>query len=377
MAESQDKKLAALREQIDALNTTLLKHLNERARVVEEVGRLKNAMLAQDKESGTDVHFYRPDREAEILQRVIADNTGPLTDAAISIIFREIMSACLSLERGQAIAYLGPKGTFTEEAVKYNFGSSVATSPQRSIADVFAEVESGGADYGVVPVENSTEGMVTHTLDSFLNSPLRICGEVILPIRHHLMTHPDLDTKHIQWVSAHQQTLAQCRRWLLHALPGVEQRPVSSNGEAARLAAEVVGTAAIAGEPAAKHYGLKIIESNIQDQPDNTTRFLVLGKQSVNPCGRDKTSIIVSVENRPGALYRLLAFFKRAGINLTRLDTRPSRTEKWAYHFFMEFEGHEQDARIDKLLGRLSAHSISMKRLGSYPMSSGLPEQTQ
>lgn len=365
MAKSREQQLEELRKKIDTLNVELLGLLNKRAMLAKDVARVKNEM--HEGEDKTNVRFYRPEREAQILQHMSSLNAGPLTNTSVSVIFREIISACLALERSYTVAYLGPRGTFTEEAAKSKFGSSVTTTPQRSIADVFAEVEADGADYGVVPVENSTEGMVTHTLDSFLESSLQICAEVVLPIRHHLMIQPDLPREQIQWVSAHQQALAQCKRWLGHYMPAVEQRPVSSNGEAARLATEVVGTAAIAGEAAATYYGLKMIERNIQDRPDNTTRFLVLGKQQVDPCGRDKTAIIVSVADKPGALHRLLALFKRAKVNLTRLDTRPSQTEKWAYHFFMEFEGHEQEPRIHKLLGKLATHSISLKRLGSYP----------
>lgn len=366
MGSPEDKRFGALRTKIDVLNKDLLRALNARAKIAMDLATLKNS-IAEDKQQ-EEVYFYRPEREAEILQEMCVLNKGPLNDSAITTIFREIISACLSLERSHAIAYLGPTGTFTEEAVKLQFGSGVRTIAQRTISDVFAEVEAGSADYGVVPVENSTEGMVTHTLDTFLDSSLLICGEVILPIRHHLMTQANLNNKQIQWVSAHQQALSQCRRWLTESLPTVEQRAVSSNGEAARLASEVVGMAAIASETAAQHYNLHIIKRNIQDRLDNTTRFLILGKQRVDPCGKDKTAIIISVKNQPGALYRLLAFFNKAQTNMTRLDTRPSRTEKWTYHFFIEFEGHVQEPNIEKLLKDLAANSIALKNLGSYPV---------
>ena len=366
MSQASDKNLKQLRDKIDALNKNILQALNERANLAMKLAELKRSASQQDNQE--QVFLYRPEREASIIQQILELNNGPLNDDSIAIIFREIMSACLSLEQPHTIAYLGPPGTFTEEAVKLNFGSGVRTAAQRTISDVFAEVELGNADYGVVPVENSTEGMVTHTLDNFLSSSLRICAEVVLPIRHHLMTQANLPRKHIQWISAHQQALAQCKRWLAQHVPTIEQNAVSSNGEAARLASEVVGMAAIASQAAAQRYGLEIIERNIQDRADNMTRFLVLGKQSVNSCGKDKTAIIISVKNQPGALYNLLAFFNDSRINLTRLDTRPSRTEKWTYHFFMEFEGHETDARVQKLLKNLAAHSISMKNLGSYPV---------
>lgn len=365
MAKPRAQQFEELRKDIDRLNRELLRLLNQRATLAKDVARIKSEM--HEGADKSDVRFYRPEREAQILQHMSSLNAGPLTNTSVSAIFREIISACLALERRYTVAYLGPRGTFTEEAAKFQFGSSVKAKPQGSITDIFAEVEADGADYGVVPAENSTEGMVTHTLDSFLTSSLQICAEIVLPIRHHLMAQPDLPRKQIQWVSAHEQTLAQCRRWLERCMPAVEQIPVFSNGEAARLATERAGTAAIAGEAAAVYYGLKVVERGIQDRLDNTTRFLVLGKQQVDPCGRDKTAIIVSVADKPGALHRLLALFKRAKINLTRLDTRPSQTEKWAYHFFMEFEGHEQEPHIHKLLGKLATHSISLKRLGSYP----------
>lgn len=378
MPKTETEQLESLRLAIDSINENILRLLNERATFATDVAKIKRMMyeaeknqrIAEGKTNNNvvdEVHFYRPEREAQILQKLTALNKGPLSNDSVRIIFREIISACLSLERQHIIAYLGPAGTFTEEAARKNFGSNVQRAPQGSIHEVFSEVENGKADYGVVPVENSTEGVVTHTLDSFLNSSLRICGEVVLPIKHHLMIKKGHDRKSIQWVSSHQQSLGQCRRWLDMHLGGIERKAVGSNGEAARLAAELVGMAAIAGETAADYYQLEIIERNIQDLADNTTRFLVLGKQQVPPCGHDKTAIIVAVRNESGALFRLLAFFKRAKVNLTRLDTRPSRTEKWAFYFFMEFEGHEQQRHIGRLLSQLVKNSVMLKRLGSYP----------
>jgi len=239
--------------------------------------------------------------------------------------------------------------------------------PQATIDAVFAQVESGECNYGVVPVENSTEGMVSHTLDNFMDSPLKISGEVEMRISHQLLAAPGTTGEAVQRICAHQQALAQCRNWLDRHYPGIERQAVSSNGEAARLAAETPGVAAVAGEIAAELYGLDTLAEHIEDYPDNTTRFLVIGREDVPPSGSDKTSIIVSSRNKPGALFSLLDPFRRAGVSLTRIDTRPSRTEKWAYVFFIEFEGHLQDPNIAAIVKELEEQSILLKPLGSYP----------
>jgi chorismate mutase/prephenate dehydratase len=294
-------------------------------------------------------------------------NTGPLAGETVAHIFREIMSACLALEKPLQVAYLGPEGTFTQAAAIKHFGHGAVCVPQTTIDTVFAEVESGHCNYGVVPVENSTEGMVSHTLDNFMDSALKISGEVEMRIGHHLLVGQHTKGQEVVRICAHQQALAQCRNWLDKHWPHVEKIAVSSNGEAARLAAEQAGTAAIAGDAAAELYHLTMLAEHIEDYADNTTRFLIIGRDEVPPSGMDKTSIVVSSRNKPGALFTLLEPFRREGISLTRIDTRPSRTEKWAYVFFIEFEGHVQDENIAAVITELEEQSILLKPLGSYP----------
>ena len=264
------------------------------------------------------------------------------------------------------VAYLGPEGTFTQAAALKHFGHAVISVPQTTIDSVFAQVESGQCHYGVVPVENSTEGMVSHTLDAFMNSSLKICGEVELRVRLNLLV-ANGEAGDIKRICAHQQALAQSRRWLDANFPNVERVAVSSNGEAARMASTDPGVAAIAGDLAAQQYGLNKLAVDIEDQPDNTTRFLVIGREDVAPSGRDKTSIVVSAHNRPGALFKLLEPFEQNNVMLTRIDTRPSRTETWTYVFFIEFEGHQQDAKIASILDSISQQTVMCKILGSYP----------
>jgi chorismate mutase/prephenate dehydratase len=277
------------------------------------------------------------------------------------------MSACLALEKPMQVAYLGPEGTFTQAAAIKHFGHAVITESQSTIPAVFAQVGNGDANYGVVPVENSTEGMVTHTLDSFMDSALKICGEVELPIHLHLLVGADTKAEDITQICAHQQALAQCRSWLDANWPDVERVAVASNAEGARLAASRPGVAAVAGDMAKDLYHLEPLAANIQDFSNNTTRFLIIGRETVEASGNDKTSVVVSVHNRPGALFKLLEPFHREGVMLTRIDTRPSRTENWAYVFFIEFEGHASDAKVQAILHELEEHSVLIKVLGSYP----------
>ena len=311
-----------LRHQIDELDQQLQNLLNERATLAHKVAEVKTA---------TDPNpvFYRPEREAQVLRRVKERNQGPLDGETMARFFREVMSACLALEQRMKVAFLGPEGTFTQQAALKHFGHAVISVPQTTVDQVFTQVESGQCNYGVVPVENSTEGMVSHTLDAFMNSSLQICGEVELRVRLHLLVAGG-DSQDIKRICAHQQALAQSRLWLDANFPNVERVAVSSNGEAARIAAGESGTAAIAGELAAQQYNLAKVASDIEDRPDNTTRFLVIGKEGVQASGRDKTSIVVSANNRPGALFNLLEPFQRANVMLTRIDTRPSRTETWS-----------------------------------------------
>ena len=353
-------KLKQLRHKIDELDEQIQSLISQRAQVAVEVAETKAA-------SGVgDAAFYRAEREAEILTKVKARNQGPLSDQEIARLFREIMSACLALEQVMTIAYLGPKGTFTQAAALKHFGHSVETISQASIADVFREVESGNAAYGVVPVENSTEGMVTHTLDEFLNSPLYICGEVELRIHHCLLSVTDGLSK-IKRVYSHRQSLAQCHRWLDTNLSGVERINVSSNAEAAKQAAADNNSAAIASEAAAEIYQLNTLAKNIEDESDNTTRFLVIGKRLTPACGKDKTSILVYTDNKPGALYHILEPFAKNNVSMTRIESRPSHKGMWNYVFFIDIEGHQSDAAVAAALEALQKEANMVKVLGSYP----------
>lgn len=374
MADDSNKvdarSLEQVRADIDSIDWEIQALISRRAQCAQRVADIKLADMVAAKERGepqAEVVYYRPEREAQVLQRIIERNTGPLDGQTMAHIFREVMSACLALEKPLQVAYLGPEGTFTQAAAIKHFGHAAMCVSQATIDAVFSQVESGECNYGVVPVENSTEGMVSHTLDNFMDSPLKISGEVEMPIAHHLLVAPHTEEAAITRICAHQQALAQCRNWLDTHWPKVEREAVSSNGEAARIAASTPGVAAVAGDIAADEYQLEKLAEHIEDFADNTTRFLIIGREEVPASGRDKTSIIVSSRNRPGALFDLLDPFRKAGISLTRIDTRPSRTEKWAYVFFIEFEGHLQDAEIAPVLSELEEQSILLKPLGSYP----------
>lgn len=358
MTRRDDKRLSELRARIDALDERIQELINRRARYAQAIARLKER-------EGTD-NFYRPEREAEVLRRVAARNQGPLAAEDITRIFREIMSVCLALESRLRIAFLGPEGTFTQEAAFKHFGHAVETAPLGAIDEVFREVEAGGAHFGVVPVENSTEGVISHTLDMFVTSPLKICGEVELRVHHHLLG-ADGDFGAATRVVSHQQSLAQCREWLDANLPGIDRVAVASNAEAARLAAAEPHTLAIAGKSAAERYGLRVLASNIEDNPDNTTRFLVVGRLETVPSGHDKTSLLVAGKNRPGSLYRLLAPLARHGINMTRIESRPSRRSRWEYVFFIDIDGHVKDRKVASALRALERETTFIKWLGSYP----------
>ena len=353
-----DDKLLNARQRIDTLDEQIQSLISERALIAQDVARIKADM-------GDGADCYRPSREAEVLRRVIERNKGPLTDQSIVRVMREIMSACLSLESPLEVAYLGPEGTYTQAAVYKHFGNAVKARPLAAINEIFRDVEAGNADYGVVPVENSTEGVVNYTLDMFATSSLLICGEVYLPVHHHLLKKAG-DLGEVKEIYAHSQSFAQCRQWLDRKLPKAERITVASNGEGARMAAESDG-AAIAGKPAAERYGLNIIAANIEDEPDNTTRFLVIGRQIVPPSGHDMTSILLSSYNRPGALYALLRPFSDAGVNLTRIESRPSRRAQWDYNYFVDIEGHSQDPVIRDVLDGMKDAAVFYKFLGSYP----------
>ena len=368
MADSRD--LDQVRADIDAIDREIQALISRRAKCAQRVAEIKMAEVQAARERGepdSEVVFYRPEREAQVLTRIMDRNEGPLAGETVAHIFREVMSACLALEKPLQVAYLGPEGTFTQAAAIKHFGHAAICVSQPTIDGVFAQVESGQCNYGVVPVENSTEGMVSHTLDNLMDSALKISGEVEMRIGHHLLVGEHVPEQKITRICAHQQALAQCRNWLDKHWPHVERVAVSSNGEAARLAAEEPGTAAVAGDMAAELYQLEKLAEHIEDYADNTTRFLIIGRDEVPPRGKDKTSIIVSSRNKPGALFTLLEPFRREGISLTRIDTRPSRTEKWAYVFFIEFEGHIQDEKIASIVTELEEQSILLKPLGSYP----------
>lgn len=351
-------KLLQLRDKIDSLDEKIQELISERARAAEEVAIAKQ-------ESGNTV-FYRAEREAQVLRNVMKRNKGPLSNEEMARLFREIMSACLALERVMKIAFLGPEGTFTQAAALKHFGHSVQTLPMTTIGDVFREVESGSSSYGVVPVENSTEGVINHTLDEFMRSSLHICGEVEMRIHHNLLGQVD-DISQVKKVYSHRQSLAQCRKWLDANLSKVEQIDVSSNAEAARLASADKTAAAIAGEAAAEIYGLKTIVGNIEDEPDNTTRFLVIGKRSVPASGMDKTSMLVSASNKSGALHAMLEPLANNKISMTRIESRPSRQGMWNYVFFIDIEGHVDDENVTRALKELNEAASVVKVLGSYP----------
>jgi chorismate mutase/prephenate dehydratase len=355
-------KLEVIRIRIDEIDSELAKLLNERAACAERVAEIKTT----ETDSKTPV-FYRPERETQILRRIREENTGPLADEDIARLFREIISCCLSLEQSLTIAYLGPEGTFTEAAAVKQFGNFASHSAQVSIDDVFREVESGAAHYGVVPVENSTEGMVNLTLDCLMSSKLNISGEIEVPIHHAFMSAGNADI--IATIYSHEQSLAQCRRWLDRHYPAVPRKAVVSNAEAARVALRTEGGAAIAGEMAAARYGLRVLAANIEDEPDNKTRFLVIGKESVGPSGSDKTSILVSTRNEPGALYGVLEPFHRHGVDLTRIDARPSRSGNWNYVFFVDFNGHQSSEEIKIVLQEVGEVATEVRLLGSYPQA--------
>jgi chorismate mutase/prephenate dehydratase len=353
--------LANIRERIDAVDANIHALLNERARFAQQVGISKAA-------NGKAVDFYRPEREADVLRKALERNRGPLRDEEIARLFREIMSACLAQQEPLKVGFLGPEGTFTQAAVIKHFGSSVRALPLVSIDEVFREVEGGVADFGVVPIENSSEGTVNHTLDMFLTSGLKICGEIELRIHHCLMGRVAQMTD-IKRVCAHPQALAQCRGWLDQQLHDVERVPVSSNAEGARRARDERGTAAIAGRAAAEIYGLTVLADEIEDRPDNTTRFLVVGRKLFSSSGADRTTLLVSTSDTDdaGALFRLLEPLAEHRVNMTRIESRPSRKRKWDYVFFIDVEGHVSDAPVAKALAALEERASLFKILGSYP----------
>lgn len=363
---NDDKKtLAQLRDRIDAADRQIADLISERARCAQEVAEAKKANGSEN------IVYYRPEREAKVLRSIMEHNqatNGPLSDEEMARLFREIMSACLALEDPVKVAFLGPEGTFTQEAVTKHFGHSAKPVSMGAIDEVFREVEAGAVNYGVVPVENSTEGVVTHTLDNFINSGLKICGEVVLRIHQNLLISDVTKKDSITRIYSHSQSLAQCRKWLDSHYPNAERIAVSSNADAARRIKGEWHSAAIASITAANLYGLTPLEEKIEDMPDNSTRFLIIGEQDVPASGVDKTSIVVSMRNEPGALHNLLEPFHRLGIDLTRVETRPSRSGAWNYVFFVDFSGHETDADVQQALKDVGEKAAELKVLGSYPV---------
>ncbi|HKC15263.1 MAG TPA: prephenate dehydratase [Steroidobacteraceae bacterium] len=355
--------LAQLRAEINAVDEQLQELLNRRALLAQQVGISKHA-------DGHTVDFYRPEREAQVLRAALERNAGPLRNEEIARLFREIMSACLAQQEPLKVAFLGPEGTHTQAAVFKHFGHSVRALALSTSEEVFHEVEAGNADFGVVAVENSSEGAITNTLDRFIGSPLHICGEVELRIHHCLMGRME-SLQAIERICAHAQALAQCRSWLDEHLPGVERVAVSSNAEGARRARDEKDTAAIAGDTAAEVYELRLLVSEIEDRADNTTRFLVIGRKILAPSGADKTTLLVSTRSTtsPGALHRLLEPLATNRISMTRIESRPSRRGKWNYVFFIDVEGHASDARVARALKGLKARASLFRVIGSYPRS--------
>lgn len=352
--------ISNLRNQIDTIDEQIQTLINQRAKIAQEVANVK-------KNHENDPIFYRPEREAQVLKAVMARNSGPLSGEKMARLFREIMSVCLELEAPQKVAFLGPIGTFTHAAALKHFGKAATTAPLATITDVFREVEAGSAMYGVVPVENSSEGVVNHTLDAFLNSNLKIIGEVEMPIHHNFLVAEHTKVDSLSKIYSHQQSLAQCRHWLDTHFPNVERIAVSSNGEAARRLKNEWHSAAIAGDVAVAEYGLHKLHENIEDNPNNTTRFLIIGKEDTAPSGQDKTSILVSSADRTGALIEILEPLKRHGVSMTSIETRPERPNKWAYVFFIDMNGHIEDKNVKAAIEEIRPLVKELRVLGSYP----------
>ena len=344
------------RKAIDRLDAHLVRLLNERTKHVLAIGDMKL-------KAGEEI--YAPHRERAVLQRICRSNEGPITDDQLCAIYREIMSSALALEKTMSIAYLGPEATFTHQAAIQKFGSSLRYVSQKTIADVFAEVSRNRADYGVVPVENTTEGVVTHTLDMFVDSDLKIVSQIVLPVQYCLAGNCRLQD--IKRLYVHPQALGQCRQWVQEHLPKVEIFETSSNARSAELAAQGKVNAAITGILAAEKYGLPVLKQDIQDNAANATRFLVLGRQCSPPTGDDRTSLLVSVADKAGALHQAIAAFRRHKINMTKIESRPSKRKAWEYFFFIDCNGHMQDRKVVKAIHLLGEHCNFVKVLGSYP----------
>ncbi|NLC23143.1 prephenate dehydratase [Oxalobacter vibrioformis] len=354
-----ENELKPLRDQIDAIDVQLLELLNQRARLAQEVGKVKIEK---------DLPVFRPEREAQVLRGLAERNKGPMATEDVQTIYREVMSACRALERRISVAYLGPSGTYSEQAAYEYFGRAIDIVPCASIDEIFRSAEAGTADYGIVPIENSTEGAITRTLDLLMQTPLTISGEKEIPIDLSLMTLSGT-MEGIHTICAHSQALAQCQGWLNQNYPRILRHAVSSNGEAALLASKDTETAAIASDLAGKRYGLEVVNAHIQDDPQNRTRFVVIGHQKTEPSFMDQTSLALSVQNRPGAVYRLLEPLDKHGVSMNRFESRPARSGNWEYYFFVDLIGHAEDERMAAALKELRDRAAYFKVLGSYPMS--------
>jgi chorismate mutase/prephenate dehydratase len=358
---ASSKKLQEVRIQIDSIDNQIQELITRRASWASKVREAKGELKAA-------VEYYRPERESQILRRVLDRNEGPLSDEVLLRVFREIMSACLAQQEPLKVGFLGPEGTFSQQALHKHFGHSAHTLPLASIEEVFQEIESGHADFGVVPVENSGQGTIQSTLDMFLTSKLKICGEVELRVHQHLLSRTGR-LEDIERVYSHPQSLAQCKAWLRENLPNAEKIPLSSNAEAARRARIADDCAAIAGETAGHVYGLKVVAGPIEDRQDNTTRFLVIGREFFSPSGHDRTSLLVFVRDQPGALYNVLSPFAKHGVSMNRIESRPAHSGRWQYVFFIDVSGHIEDDNVSKAMSELGEFASDVKVLGSYPVA--------
>ena len=353
--------LNEVRRRIDSIDLQIQDLIADRAKMAQQVGKAKGPLKAA-------IDYYRPEREAQVLRKVLDRNSGPLADEVLVRLFREIMSACLAQQEPLKVGFLGPEGTFSQQAMFKHFGHSAHGLPLASIEEVFEEVEAGNADFGVVPVENSGQGTIQSTLDMFLTSGIKICGEVELRVHQHLLSRTG-QLNEIERVYSHPQSLAQCKAWLRQHLPKAEKIPVASNAEAARRARSADDAAAIAGESAGHVYGLKVVAGPIEDRQDNTTRFLILGRELFSPCGHDRTSLLVYVNDEPGALYNVLSPFAKYGVSMNRIESRPAHTGRWQYAFFIDVNGHVADDKVGRALSELGKYAAMIKVLGSYPVA--------
>ena len=353
------KKLSDLRKEIDKIDSRIIELVNKRGKIGNEIGQVKSI---------SDEPLYNPARETQIYQRIIKNNKGPLKDKSIKAIYREIMSACLSLQKPMTVAYLGPEATFTHQAALKKFGASVKYLSCDNISDVFGTVEKGNAIYGVVPIENSTEGAVNHTLDMLVDSPLMICAEVYSTIRHSLLSKTS-NIKSIKRIYSKPEVFGQCRKWIEKNVPTAALSDTSSTVKGALTAAKHSASACIASELAAKRYKLKVLARSIEDSATNVTRFLVISKQMNDISKKDKTSVMFSVQDKPGILHDMLSSFKNEKINLTKIESRPSKKKLWKYYFFIDMEGHAESSKIKKVLADLEKKCHFLKILGSYPFA--------